>query len=192
MNIKSFLVMKNILSELLISLSRSSDRSDKNFMILVIVAKMRLINWTQLVFNGGWGSDQKDSTKQNSYSDAWNKLCKNIVMSSLNCVRLQKEVIYWLYKKRKHKNNPLNLNCSKTFDFWVMLESESESESLVPNHLQLWKRRNITVLTQRCAEDPLTEQNLGFVSLYGMRGHICTHMIVFHNHSANHIIFLVE
>ena len=44
MNIKSFLVMSNILSVLLISLSRSSDRSDKKIMILVIVAKMRLID----------------------------------------------------------------------------------------------------------------------------------------------------
>ena len=102
MNIKSFLVMKNILSVLLISLSRSSDRSDKKIMILVIVAKMRLIDWTQLVINRGWGSDQVQIRNIGlSRTRTPMQLCKYIVMSSLNSVRLQKKVIYWLYKKEK-------------------------------------------------------------------------------------------
>ena len=65
-----FLVTKNMLSVHSISLSRSSDGSDENFMILVIVANKRLIDWTKLIINKGWGSDQKDRTKQNSYTDA--------------------------------------------------------------------------------------------------------------------------
>ena len=82
MNIKSFdhffvhidfLVKKIILSVHLISLSRSSDRSNKKFMILMIVANIRLVSvdWTQLVIHLGWGSGQKERTKQNSYTDAW-------------------------------------------------------------------------------------------------------------------------
>ena len=62
---------------------------------------------------------------------------------------------------KDEKYNPLNLNCSKTLDFWVTLELESECESLVSDHLLLWNRWNITVLTQGRAEDRQTEKIWG-------------------------------
>ena len=90
-------------------------------------------------------------------------------------------------KKRKHayllhclnakKYNPLNrirIGIIGTESFTTLEEME------------------ITVLTQRRAEDPQTEQNPGVVSLYGMRGQLCTHKIVFRNSSASQLIFLVE
>ena len=86
-------------------------------------------------------------------------------------------------KKRKHAYLLHCLNAKKDNPLNRIRNGIIGTESLTT-----LEEMEITVLTQRRAEDPQTEQNSGVVLLYGMRGQLCTHTIFLHNYSANHII----